>query len=129
MKRSKVYNVLIILISSIWLINGLLFKILNYVPRHQEIVSEIFGKNYSETLIVTIGLLEVLLALWIIVDYKPKVHATLQILTVLMMNIIEFILVPDLLFWGKLNIVFALAFVSLIHYTYFIYNKNYVRIS
>lgn len=40
------------------------------------------------------------------------------------MNIIEFILVPDLLLWGKLNIIFAFLFIGLVYYNGFILNKK-----
>ena len=129
MTKTKTYKVMIILISSIWIINGLFCKVLNLVPRHQEIVSEILGNTYASTLTVLIGIAEIILALWILSDYKPKLNAALQIIVVLTMNIIEFFLVPDLLLWGKFNIIFALALVSLIHYTYFIHNTNHVRVS
>lgn len=127
MKKDKTYKILITLISSVWVINGIFCKILNLVPRHKEIVSEILGNTNAGKLTILIGIAETILAIWIIIDYKAKLHASLQIITVLVMNIIEFFLVPDLLLWGKLNIVFALAFVSLIHYTYFIYNNDYVK--
>ncbi len=129
MKQTRTYKTLIILIAIIWMINGLFCKILNLVPRHREIVAEILGETSSSTLTIAIGILEIIFALWIFLDYKSKLHAILQIIVVLTMNIIEFFIVPDLLYWGKFNIIFALAFVSLIHYTYFIHNTNYVRIS
>lgn len=129
MKKDKTYKLLIILIALVWIANGLFCKILNLVPRHQDIIANIVSEDYSKILTIVVGSLEVVLALWIIMDFKPKLHATLQIITILTMNIIEFIAVPDLLLWGKFNIIFALAFISLIHYTYFIHNTSYVRIS
>ena len=128
-KKDKTYKTLVIIIAFVWFIIGFFCKILNLVPRHQEIVAKILGGDHSNILTTIIGLMEVILALWIVSDYKPKLHATLQIVTILTMNILEFFIVPDLLLWGKFNIIFALAFVSLIHYTYFIHNNNYVRIS
>ncbi|EDP72152.1 hypothetical protein FBALC1_13662 [Flavobacteriales bacterium ALC-1] len=122
----KLYKTLSNCIAIVWIINGLFCKILNLVPRHQEIISEILGTEYSSVLTITIGLMEVILALWVISDYKPKLNAMLQIITVITMNIIEFFLVPDILLWGKFNIIIALAFVSLIHYTYFIHKQDYV---
>lgn len=129
MKKNKTYRILITSIALVWVINGLLCKILNLVPRHQEIVSIILSKDYSNAITNTIGGMEIILAIWIISDYKSKTHAKLQIVIVLLMNIIEFFAVSDLLLWGKFNIIFALVFVSIIHYTYFIYNNDYVRIS
>ncbi|WP_369996529.1 DoxX-like family protein [Winogradskyella sp.] len=129
MKKDKTYKILVIINASVWIINGLLCKVFILVPRHQEIVATILGNDYSGIMTKVIGMMELLLAIWIISDYKTKLHATLQIFTVMTMNVIEFFLVPDLLLWGKFNIIFALAFISLIHYTYFIHNNNYVRTS
>ncbi len=36
------------------------------------------------------------------------------------MNIIEFICVPDLLLWGRLNLLFAMLFIWIIYYHEFI---------
>ncbi len=35
------------------------------------------------------------------------------------MNILEFLLVPQLLLWGRFNIVFAVIFIALIYYNEF----------
>jgi inner membrane protein involved in colicin E2 resistance len=40
------------------------------------------------------------------------------------MNTLEFILVPDLLLWGKLNSFYALLFIGLVYYTEFVLNKK-----
>lgn len=40
------------------------------------------------------------------------------------MNIIEFIVVPDLLLWGRLNVVFACMFIGLVYYNEFVLNKK-----
>ena len=129
MKKDRTYRILVTLIFSVWLINGLFCKILNIVPRNQEIVASILGTNYAGTLTTLIGIMEVFLALWILSDRKVILHANIQIGIVFIMNVLEFFLVPDLLLWGKFNIIFAFAFISLVHYTYFIHKKSYVRIS
>jgi len=103
------------IIAIVWLINGLFCKILNLVPRHQEIVSRILGDTYSREMTFTIGVLEILMVIWILSKFKSKINAITQILIVLVMNVIEFIQVPDLLLWGKLNIVFALLFSVIIY--------------
>jgi hypothetical protein len=35
------------LIAAAWLVNGLFCKVLNFVPRHEEIVRRILGDEYS----------------------------------------------------------------------------------
>lgn len=41
-------------LAAVWLINGLLCKVLNFVPRHQQIVAEILGANYSRAIYILI---------------------------------------------------------------------------
>lgn len=112
------------LIATVWLANGLLCKVLNLVPRHEQIVARILGDDYSRTLTILIGLSEVVMAIWVLTKFKTKFNAITQITVVATMNILEFILVPDLLLWGRLNSVFALLFIGLVYYNEFVLNKN-----
>ena len=102
------------LIALVWLVNGLFCKILNLVPRHEQIVSRILGNSFAECFTKTIGLLEVLMAVWILSRFKPHLNAIAQAVIILTMNILEFKLVPDLLLWGKANLFFSMLFVALI---------------
>ncbi|HIB37240.1 DoxX-like family protein [Mesonia sp.] len=111
-------------IAIVWLINGLVCKILNFVPRHTEIVAEILGDEYSRTLTILIGILEVIMALWVISKFKSRLNAIIQITAVMAMNVLEFILVPNLLLWGKFNFLFALLFVFIIYLNEFKLNKK-----
>lgn len=121
MERARVLNRLLILFFSlIWLVNGLFCKILNLVPRHQQIVAEILGETYAKTLTIAIGVGEVLIAIWIISRKFAQLSAITQILLIVTMNILEFILAPHLLLWGRLNIVFALCFAALVYYQGFV---------
>ncbi|WP_299890188.1 DoxX-like family protein [uncultured Lacinutrix sp.] len=124
MKPKIAYKTINLIIALVWFINGLYCKILNQVPRHQEIVARILNTDYSRTITIMIGLLEICLAIWIIIGYKQKLNALLQMSIVLAMNIIEFILVPDLLLWGELNIIFAISFIILVYLNNFRFNKN-----
>lgn len=125
----KPYKTLRYIFVLVWLINGLFCKILNFEPRHQEIVGRILGNEYSREFTIIIGVLEVLMAIWIVVGLFSKFNAILQINIILTMNIIEFFAVPDLLLWGKLNIIFALCFVALIYYNEFILKKEITNVS
>lgn len=111
-------------IAFVWLMNGLFCKILNLVPRHQEIVARILATEYARELTFAIGLGEVFIAVWTLIGIKKRLNAMLQIALILMMNAIEFILVPDLLLWGRWNVLFALLFVGLIYYTFIFQKKN-----
>ena len=67
-----------------------------------------------------IGILEMLMAVWILSGISSRLNAITQIAIISLMNIIEFILVPELLLWGQFNAVFAFAFILvIIHNEYF----------
>lgn len=126
MERASVLNRLLILFFSlIWLVNGLFCKILNLVPRHQQIVAEILGETYAKTLTIAIGVGEVLMAIWIISRKFAQLSAITQILLIVTMNILEFILAPHLLLWGRLNIVFALCLAALVYYQGFVLEPRF----
>lgn len=106
-------------IASVWLVNGLFFKVLNLVPRHQEIVGRILGAEHADVFTKAIGFSEIAMAVWILTGIKPRFNAITQIIIIASMNIIEFVMVPDLLLWGRWNIVFASMFILLIYYNAF----------
>ncbi|WP_313367028.1 DoxX-like family protein [Sphingobacterium mizutaii] len=121
MESARVLNRLLILFFSlIWLVNGLFCKILDLVPRHQQIVAEILGETYAKSLTIAIGVGEMLMAIWIISRKFAQLSAITQILLIVTMNILEFILAPHLLLWGRLNIVFALCMAALVYYQGFV---------
>lgn len=111
-------------IATVWIANGLFCKVLNLVPRHQEIVARILGNENSRLLTVLIGLSEIGMAVWILSEKWPRRSAIAQIIIVATMNTLEFFLVPDLLLWGKANSLFAFLFILLIYYNEFrLYKK------
>ncbi len=100
--RAKYYRILSLLIASVWLVNGLV-KIFNLVPRHEMIVARILGNDYAHVLTLTIGIAEIAMAIWIISGIKTRLNVITQIAVIAAMNILEFIVAPDLLLWGKLT--------------------------
>lgn len=118
------YKISTIIIALVWLLNGLICKVLNLVPRHEQIVARILGNDYSRPLTLLIGFSEIAMAIWVLTKLKSRLNAIVQITVVATMNVIEFTLVPDLLLWGKLNIVFAFLFIGLIYYNAFSLNKK-----
>jgi uncharacterized membrane protein YphA (DoxX/SURF4 family) len=124
MNSKQIHKILIFAIAAVWIANGFFCKVLNLVPRHQLIVGRILGDQYSRPATILIGLSEIIMALWILSGYKSKLNTVVQILVVATMNIIEYILVPDLLLWGKLNSLFAFLFIVVVYFTEFFYNKN-----
>jgi hypothetical protein len=101
-------------IAAVWLANGLFCKVLNLVPRHQQIVARILGEHYATPLTKTIGVAEIAMSVWIVMGILPRLNAVIQIMVIAVMNVLEFILVPDLLLWGRLNLIFAFMFILVI---------------
>jgi hypothetical protein len=104
----------------VWMANGLVCKILDAVPRHRAIVGRILGEEHALALTRMIGFGEVCLGLWILSQWKWRWSATVQIAAVATMNVIEFVLVPDLLLFGTRNALVALAYVSVVAYAGFV---------
>jgi len=113
--------------ATVWIANGLFCKVLNLVPRHQEIVGRILGNGHSRFLTIIIGLSEIAMAVWILSGLWTRLNAVVQIFIIATMNIFEFFLAPDLLLWGKANAVFAFIFILLIYYNGFHLNKKLIQ--
>jgi hypothetical protein len=124
MTEAKKHQILTYLIAAIWLINGLFCKVLNLVPRHQEIVANILGNSHSRLITIFIGISEIGMAVWNLTGSRSRLNAMTQIVIITVMNTLEFILVPQLLLWGKANAVFALLLIVIIYYNEFYLNKK-----
>ncbi len=111
-------------IAMVWLVNGLFCKILNLVPRHEQIVARILGAEHSKLLTIAIGCSEIVMAVWILSGLWKRLNALTQICIVATMNLLEFILVPDLLLWGKINAFFAFIFIFFVYFNEFYLNKK-----
>ena len=96
----------------------------NLVPRHQQIVASILGDHYARPLTILIGISEIIMAVWILSRYKKKLNIIAQITVIATMNALEFILVPDLLLWGKYNSLFAALFIAIIFSNEFVLHKK-----
>ena len=121
---SMINKILTLLVSLVWLINGLLCKLLNLVPRHQEIVARILGEGHADLFTKLIGVSEVLMFAWIISRIKSRLCSVVQIIIIATMNIIEFLIAPDLLLFGRLNIVLAMVLIVVIFIHEFVLNKT-----
>ncbi len=116
------YKVINIFIATVWLINGLICKVFNLVPRHEEIVATILGSTNTGLFTLAIGIAETGMAIWILSGYYSKLNAITQIVVIGTMNIMEFFLARDLLLWGGYNLLFAGLFITLI-----VYNQFYLK--
>jgi len=121
----NLHKVLNITIAIIWFINGLVCKVLNIVPRHEQIVGAILGSTHARMFTIAIGFSEIVMAIWVLTKFKSRLNAIAQIIIVALMNLLEFILVPELLLWGKLNALFALLFIGVVYYNEFILKKEF----
>lgn len=97
-----------LLLAVIWLVNGFFFKILDLVPRHQEIVGEILNVEAPYFLTFSIGLGETFIAFLILLNWRPKVLAWAQVILIMSMNSMEFIFIPEMLLFGEWNLLFAI---------------------
>jgi hypothetical protein len=111
MSLNKLFN---FLIAAVWIANGLFCKVLNLVPRHQEIVARILGNDHATLFTRAIGFAEIAMAVWILSGYMVRLNVIIQVAIIATMNVLEFILVPDLLLWGRFNILFAFLFILFI---------------
>jgi len=107
---------ILILLFLVWFINGFLFKLLDLVPRHTEIVAHILGKEHANLITKLIGTGEVLISIWVLIGIYGRLSALMQIVLILTMNIIEFMVVPDLLIFGKFNLLFAIGLSVIIYW-------------
>ncbi len=114
MKRETAHRLLTVLIAAVWIAFGLYCKVLDLVPRHEEIVARILGESHAAPLTRTIGGLEVLLGLWVLSGVARRLCALTQIVLVATMNLLEAWLAPDLLLWGRLNVLVAVTFIAVI---------------
>lgn len=114
MKRSRWSDLLTYAIAAVWVVNGLYCKIFGCVPRHEEIVARILGPAFAPQLTVTIGVLEVLMAVWILSGIRPRWSLFAQVVIVATMNLLEFFLAPDLLLFGRMNLAVAAGFICVL---------------
>ncbi|MES2772997.1 MAG: DoxX-like family protein [Bacteroidota bacterium] len=124
MKHIVLHKTLSIFIASVWIVNGLFCKLLDLVPRHRQIVGSILGDDQAVFFTQVIGILELLMAAWILSRIKPQLCAIVQILVVAAMNAIEFFLVPEMLLFGRANSIVAIVFIGFIYFNEFVLNKK-----
>ena len=107
-------------IAAVWIVNGLLCKVLSLI------VARILDQEHAGFLTMSIGVAEILMGIWIISGFLPKLNAISQIIIIAVMNILEFLIVPDLLLWGRGNLIFACLFIALIYMNEFHLKKKSV---
>lgn len=81
--------------AAVWLVFGLVFKVLNLVPRHETIVATVVGNDWARSATVAIGLGEMLLGLWILSARWPLLCAATQTAAIIGMNALEIMLARE----------------------------------
>ena len=104
-----------VFVAGVWLANGLLCKVLDRVPRHRQIVERVLGLDDASLLTKAIGVGEILIGLWVLTGLLPRPITWLQIALVATMNVLEFWLAPDLLLFGRVNLLVALLFIGVLY--------------
>ena len=118
MKRwaaSHVGGIATTIVASIWLIHGLVNKLLHFSPRHLLIVQSIPGLAGSrgEIMLTAVGLFEVGLAIWVLSGWAAGICATVQTVVLLSMNVVELSVARSLLLWPAGLIPVNLMFLGL----------------
>jgi len=75
--------------ACVWFVFGVIFKILDLVPRHQTIVASVLGESLARPMTFLIGVAEVCIGLWILSGVRPRVCMTVQTLALVAMNTLE----------------------------------------
>lgn len=120
---------LTIFIALVWFINGMYCKLLNFIPRHQAIVARILGEDHAAILTRMIGLCEIFMAVWVVSGIRSRWCTLTQVLLIASMNLIEFFLAPDLLLFGKGNVILAALLISIILINEYAVNKHQTKIA
>lgn len=122
--KPSIHTLLNTTISAVWFVNGLYCKVLNFVPRHHAIVAKILGPDHSSAITIGIGILEILMGVWILSRIKSRLCSIVQIVVVAVMNILEFFLAPELLLFGRFNILWATLFILIVFMNEFIFGSR-----
>lgn len=107
-------------IAGVWLVNGLCCKLLMLAPRHQQIVSRILGEAHAPLLTRAIGLLELLMVVWVLSGKETRLCALAQLAVVSVMVLLECLLAPDLLRFGRANVIPAGLFLGVVYLNAFV---------
>ena len=79
----------------VWILFGLVFKVLHVVPRHEAIVATVLGSTAAGPVTLLIGLTETAMGIWILSRWRPRTCATAQTIAIVTMNAVELSLARD----------------------------------
>lgn len=84
-------------VALVWLVFGLLFKALDAVPRHRQIVARVVGPERAGIIFWVVALSEIGLGTWMLVGRGLPLCMAAQTLLIVTMNALELRLARDLL--------------------------------
>ncbi len=84
-------------IALVWLVFGLLFKALGFLPRHKQIVTRVVGARYANTVLWLVALAEIGLGVWMLVGLQLRWCMAAQTALIVAMNTMELRKARDLL--------------------------------
>lgn len=87
-------------------------------------MATILGGYHPRSFTILIGVSEIVMAIWVLSGIKKRLNAIIQMIIIATMNTLEFLLVPDLLLWGRFNSLFAFMLIVAIYYNEFVLPKN-----
>ena len=100
-------------IASVWLLFGLVFKALGFLPRHRRIVARVVGEQHAGLILWSVALAEIGLSIWMLVGCFLPICMVAQTVFIAAMNFYELRDARDLLLtpWGMAcaNVVFLSA--------------------
>lgn len=103
-------------IAGVWLVNGLVAKLLGFAPRHEAIVARFFGEAAAPLLVRLIGLGEITMALWILSGRERWLCFLAQAFLIITMNTLELWQARDLLLFPRLMPVANLFLLAAAYY-------------
>lgn len=101
------------LAASVWIVFGLVFKVLGMVPRHEQIVATVLGDAAASATLL-IGILETGLGLWVLSGFHPRACAAVQTIAIAAMNAFELLLARHLLLSPAVMVCANVALLSLV---------------
>jgi hypothetical protein len=104
----------VVFVASVWLVHGLLNKLLHFSPRHLQIVQAVpgLGGSRGEAVLTAVGFFEVGIALWVLSGCAAGLCAAVQTVVLLSMNVVELSVARPLLVWPAGLIPINLAFLG-----------------
>jgi hypothetical protein len=86
-----------VLVAIVWIVFGLVFKVLRAVPRHERIVARILGESVAPILTRLIGVGECVIGVWMLSGWHLGWCVLVQTALITTMNAIELWKARDLL--------------------------------